>query len=70
MIRAVHIVYLRLREVVLLGQIENGEALLRSHRASLLHAHGALRRVRSKLSTITPGRQLVAHALRSRASTR
>jgi hypothetical protein len=70
MIRALRIWILRQREASLLAQIEHGQALLLQHRASLIAAHGSLRRVRMELATKESPRKMVADAMRRTAGVR
>lgn len=70
MIRALRIWILRQREASLLAQIEHGRALLLQHRAQLIAAHGALRRVRMARAAKESPRKMVADAMRRTAGVR
>ena len=64
MIRLLRVLLLRSRAFVLEAQIDNGEALLRDHRARLDRCYDELRRVRSLEASITPASTLLTQALR------
>ena len=64
MIRYLRCLILRIRAGFIEAQIENGEALLRDHRARLDNCYKELRRVRAAESMITPAQTLLEKALR------
>lgn len=59
---------LSLRAQFLEAQVEHAEGLLRDHKLRLANTHIELRRVKSRLATITPPGTLLAQALKRRSA--
>lgn len=66
MIRRLQMAVLRFRVFMLEAQIANGEALLHDHQQRLATCYDELRRVKSRLGTITPAHMMIDE-IRSRA---
>ncbi len=64
MIRRLQMFVLQFRDAVLEAQIDHGEAMLADHHARLDNCYDEMRRVKSRLATITPAPTLLAQALR------
>lgn len=65
--RQIRMWILQLRAAVLEAEIQNGETLLREHRARLIYAYREMRKVKSELAAITPPRDLINDAMRRMA---
>lgn len=66
--RFLEMLWLQLRAMVLEAQVDHGEALLRDHEQRLDNTYTELRRVKSRLATITPASTLLTQALKRRSA--
>lgn len=60
--------FLQCRAAFLEAQVEHAEGLVRDHKLRLDNTHAELRRVKSRLATITPASTLLAQALKRRTA--